>query len=430
MALHLEAVTERRIRNLICNIPPRVGKSLLVSVFWPVWSWLVNPSSRWLFASYAHTLSVRDSLKRRRIIESPWFQERWGDRFQLVSDQNAKHRYENDKTGFHLATSVDGSITGEGGDFLICDDPTNANDAASIAAIANTISWWDEVMSTRLNDPRTGCKVVVMQRLAPGDLTGHLLVKGGYEHLCLPMRYEADTKSRTSIGWEDWRQQEGELLWPERIGEPEVAALEKALNAFGAAGQLQQRPIPRGGFTFRREWFQIVKQAPADATWCRFWDLAATAPKAGADPDYTAGALLGLKDGQWFVKDMRRLRASPKAVEDLIRQTAQLDGPAVAVRMEQEGGSAGVNTIDHYRRAVLVGRNFDGIRSTGSKALRADPVSSAAEAKNIFLVEGEWNGEFLHEFEYFSPLCQHDDQVDAVSGAFAFLAGASKVFLD
>src|ERR1700716_3235972 len=92
---HLEAITYGHIRNLLINIPPRHMKSLTVSVFWPVWRWLTAPATRWLFNSYAESLSIRDSLKCRRIIESVWFQQRWGQLFRLTGDQNEKRRFEN-----------------------------------------------------------------------------------------------------------------------------------------------------------------------------------------------------------------------------------------------------------------------------------------------------------------------------------------------
>src|SRR5260370_10686396 len=85
---HLEAVSRGRIRNLLINVPPRHMKSLLVSVFWPAWEWIRWPERRWLYSSYGAQLSIRDSVKCRRLIESPWYQRLWGDRFALTSDQN------------------------------------------------------------------------------------------------------------------------------------------------------------------------------------------------------------------------------------------------------------------------------------------------------------------------------------------------------
>lgn len=172
-----------------------------------------------------------------------------------------------------------------------------------------------------------------------------------------------------------------------------------------------------GGSIFRREWFGIVNEAPAKVHKVRFWDLAATKPKPGKDPDYTVGALVGESKGRYYVIDIKRMRGAPPEVEALIKQTAQLDEHGTRIYMEQEPGSSGVAQVDYYARQVLKGFSFWGIKTTGSKAERATPVSSAAEAGNIKLVNGTWINQFLDEFEAF-PLGMHDDQVDAVSGAF------------
>lgn len=181
-----------------------------------------------------------------------------------------------------------------------------------------------------------------------------------------------------------------------------------------------------GGSIFKREWFNIVNEAPANIKKVRFWDLAATKPKQGREPDWTVGALVGEKQGIYYVCDVRRMQGSPPEVESLIKQTARLDGYGVHIYMEQEPGSSGVGQIDHYTRNVLKGYTFRGIRTTGPKEERAAPVSSAAEAGNVKLVNGRWISEFLDEFEAF-PIGAHDDQVDAVSGAFLKLRrGVSK----
>jgi len=178
-----------------------------------------------------------------------------------------------------------------------------------------------------------------------------------------------------------------------------------------------------GGSKFRREWFEVVDSYPVGGSAARFWDTAATEPKAGSDPDWTAGALLIREsDGPVYVVDMRRARGRPSDVERLIRQTAMTDGREVDIYMEQEPGSSGVNMIDHYTRAVLDGFSFRGVRSTGPKEVRANPVSSFAEAGNVRVVRASWNGDFLDEVEAF-PNGSHDDQVDAMSGAFEQVMG-------
>jgi len=269
VAEHLQAVSDGELRRLIINIPPRCAKSSLTSVAFPAWVWAqqsISPTSgpgvQFLHASYAQSLSLRDSVKCRRLIESPWYQERWGDRFRLTSDQNTKTRFDNDKNGSRLSTSVGSALTGEGGSIIVVDDPNAAQEAFSEATIQSTIDWWDNALSTRLNDPKTGAFVVIQQRLSEEDLTGHILSKnqGDWTHLCLPMRYEPERSFVTGIGWKDPRKEPGELLWPERFGEPEVDLLERQLGPWGAAGQLQQRPEPKGGGVIKRDWWSLWEQ--------------------------------------------------------------------------------------------------------------------------------------------------------------------------
>ncbi len=174
------------------------------------------------------------------------------------------------------------------------------------------------------------------------------------------------------------------------------------------------------GALFRREWFPIVDAAPADCRKVRYWDLAATEARPGADPDFTAGSLVGVKDGTYYVHDVRHMRATPGRVEALVKQTAELDGHIVHIWQEQEPGSAGVNTIDNYTRRVLAGFTFRPDKVTGNKLERMHPLASQAEAGNVKLVRGSWNGAFLDEAESI-PSGPHDDQLDATAGAFSKL---------
>jgi predicted phage terminase large subunit-like protein len=191
---------------------------------------------------------------------------------------------------------------------------------------------------------------------------------------------------------------------------------------------------PDGGL-FKAEWlggrFVDDAELPKDLALCRYWDLAATEVRRGTDPDYTAGVLLGREPkGRWFVIDVARTRASPLEVERLVARVAEADAAWAqgrkmappAIRMEQEPGSAGVAVIDHYRREVLGPHDFRGVRSTGSKETRAAPVAARVQGGDVFLCRGGWNTEFLDELVSF-PSGSHDDQVDALSGAYGALAG-------
>ena len=181
------------------------------------------------------------------------------------------------------------------------------------------------------------------------------------------------------------------------------------------------------GGLFRREWFQAVDAAPRDLFTCRFWDLAATEAKPGADPDWTAGARLGIDQyGTIFVLDIRRLRGSPAQVEKFIRETAQLDGRDVMVYLEQEPGASGKSLVDYYRRRVLPEYSVQVLEaaSRGSKRSLAGPFSSRAEAGYVRLVRGDWIGAFFDEAEAF-PVGPHDDMVDAVCSAYLVASGSA-----
>jgi hypothetical protein len=147
---HLEAVTRGQIHRLLISVPPRHMKSLAVSVFWPCWEWITHPERRWLFCSYAAGLAIRDSVKCRRMVESPWYRRRWGDRFALTSDQNEKSRFENDKAGNRIAIGVGGAATGEGGDRLVVDDPHNVREAPSEFFLQIEGVGWELIMRSTI----------------------------------------------------------------------------------------------------------------------------------------------------------------------------------------------------------------------------------------------------------------------------------------
>lgn len=264
IAEHLQAVIDGQIRNLIINQPPRTAKTSLASVALPAWTWAQSirsptsgPGVQFLHASYAQGLALDASIKCKSLIESPWYQAMWGDRFSLR--ESAASKFTTDKGGSRFITSVESGVTGRGGDIIVVDDPNDASEVSSEAAIKTAKDWWDGKLSTRLNNPKTGCFIVVQQRIGEDDITGHILESGedNWDHLCLPMRYEADRRTVTSIGWEDPRTVEGDLLWPERFGEVEVSALEKRLGPWRSAGQLQQRPEPQGGGIIKRDWWKL-----------------------------------------------------------------------------------------------------------------------------------------------------------------------------
>jgi len=428
IADHLEAVARGDIRDLLINIPPRHMKSLAVAVFWPAWLWTQRPGTRFLCASYSLHLSTRDSVRCRRLVSSEWYQGRWGDVVELVEDQNQKIRFETSAGGYRIATSVGGTVTGEGGDFIIVDDPHNIEEVESEALREMVLRWWDEVMSTRLNDPKRGGRVIVMQRVHERDLTGHLLERGGWHHLCLPARYEpkvtvmpgqVEIQPHHECPYgSDPRTQDGELLWPERFGEEEIKRLEIDLGPFGTAGQLQQRPVPREGAYFRAEWFGQNPPDVADriVRKVQYWDLAYS-QRTGAD--FTVAVTLGIDgDQRLYILHVLRQRIEAEGLVDLMARHIEDTRPDLV----------GVEEGAYKQAAVRDIVRLLTFRLTHPAAVLPVPVSrdkvtrallAASRAQHGFLFADKaapWWGDFLTELLRF-PKGAHDDQVDALAGA-------------
>ncbi|MEC7161114.1 MAG: terminase, partial [Pseudomonadota bacterium] len=289
MAEHLEAVARSEITRLYIAVPPGSMKSLMVSVFFPAWRWIDQPSTRVIAASHAERLAIRDNMRCRRLVQSDWYQSLFGDRVQLVADQNAKTKFENTATGFREAMPFT-SLTGSRGDFVGIDDPLSVDDAASPAKREAVTQTFLEAVPTRLNNPNRSAIVAIQQRLHERDVIGVIEAKElGYDALVIPMEYEPEAARVTSIGWRDPRTKAGELMFPERFPRDVLDGLRASLGGFAWAAQMQQRPVPREGGMFARHWFEVVDAPPAGARRVRRWDLAATAASGANDPDWTVG---------------------------------------------------------------------------------------------------------------------------------------------
>lgn len=424
---YLQAVSAGHLKRLLISIPPRHMKSIAVAVMWAPWDWIEHPWRRFLFASYAHGLSTKDSTRCRRVIQSTWYQERWGDRFRLTEDQNTKIKFENDHNGSRQATSVNGQVTGDGGDIVVADDPNNAKKAESEPVREATNTWWDESMSSRLNDQETGAFVVIQQRLHANDVTGHILSREAdeYEYLCLPAEYDP---KHPHVWVRDPRTEVGQLLWPAHVGAGSLANLKKRLGPYAAAGQLQQLPAPREGGIFKRGWFDIVATVPEDCVWARGWDFAATEAKiTKVDPDWTATALIGWSNAtqRWYIRRIQRWREDPHEVERLLVATSEADPKGTLVRIPQDPAAAGKSVAQ--RMLVLLSKFSVTAESvSGDKVTRAMAWAGKAAGGLIKLVkdrpdEEPWNEAFLTEIAGF-PNFAHDDQVDCVGSAFEVLS--------
>lgn len=433
---HLEAVKNGEIKKLLINIPPRHAKSTIVSVMFPCWEWIHSPSEKYLCASYSSSLSIRDNLKCRRLITSPWYQERWGDKIILTGDQNAKQRFENTATGYRLASSVGGTATGEGGSRLLLDDPHGAQDAQSEAMRESALEWFDMVWATRLNTPKRDAMITIMQRLHERDVSGHILKDiGGWEHLCLPAEYD-NVKRVTSLGEYDPRSREGSLLWPERFDHDVLDKLKKQLGDYAVAGQLQQRPSPAGGGILKTAHFQQWphdRELPVFDFVVQSVDPAYT-EKTSGDP--TAFAAWGVftnkgKRGVMLLDCWADHLGYPQLREKLVEEWHSVYGKTNSRKGKKadslliEAKASGLSLIQDLRQANLPAVPYV---PTTDKINRAHQVAPILELDCLWIPESgkepgkfvSWARPFVKQVEQF-PNAEHDDMVDTLTQTMIYL---------
>lgn len=440
---HLEAVSRGEIRNLVVTVPPRTLKTTTISTCWPAWEWITRPSTKIIGAGYDKDIPVDAAVKTRWIIESHWYQNRWNDVFRIVSDQNVKSYYRNSEGGERRAVSVGGSSTGKGADIIICDDPINVRDSHNELAIEKALTWWTEVMPSRLNDQRTGRRVVVMQRVHEKDVAGWC-IEHGYEHLNLPMEFDPSRRCIVkTTGWEDPRTEPGELLIPGRMGEEQVAALKESMRSYAYAAQYQQEPAPDDGSAMFppsswQRWRTLpvnedgTLRQPSDA-FCS-WDMtfdgksAKQSGRSRGEPDYVVGQLWYAYGADMYLIDETRGQWSYAQTKRAVRDfhQASIDRhPFAATRHIVERKANGAAIISELKGEIpgLVGFMPD---KYGDKLQRAWYAQPRVEAGQIHLPDNAgWVDDWMHELRMF-PNGANDDRVDAFSQAVIASAGGRR----
>lgn len=447
----LQAVTDGEIRRLIVNIPPRTGKTNIISAAWPAWTWAQSyishtsgPGVEFIASSYNLKLAREGSDKCRRIIRSDWYQRLFGDRFQVRGDKDGMDQFANDKFGQRTVRSVGSGITGLGANILLIDDANSASDEHSEVTREGVVEWYSGTLVSRLNDPKLGAIVNVQQRIAENDLTGWLLENQSedWEHLCLPMRFEEDRKTVLCTGWEDPRQTNGELLWPERFGETEVANLEKSMGPFRAAGQLQQRPEPAGGGIIKREWWQLWGE-PAYPPFDYILASCDTAYGEKQTSDYSAMTIWGVfsqdgnstatrmldADGRPMYMDRGPNMHAPKLMmmyawaerlefHELVEKIAQTARRFKVDKLLIENKASGISVAQELRR-MYAWENFSvQLSNPGNldKMARLYSVQHLFADKIIYAPDKEWAEKVIAQVGQF-PKGRNDDLVDTVSMA-------------
>lgn len=404
---HLERVTSGEIKRLMLFLPPRHGKSEMVTIRYPAWRLECNPSERVIICGYNQILANKFSRRCRKVAR---------ERVALSQDRTAVEDWETAEGGGLRAVGVGGGITGQGGNLIIIDDPVKSREEANSQAYRDRVyDWYTDDLYTRL-EPGASI-ILIMTRWHEDDLAGRILASAeGAEWTVIKLPALAEMGD--PLGREV-----GQALCPERYDRGALLAIKKGRERMFTA-LYQQRPQEQEGGMFKRSWFgEFVNTVPAGARSVRYWDKAATA----GGGDYTVGVKMAFSGGVWYVVDVVRGQWSSGERDKTIRQTAELDGKATRVYWEEEGGSSGKDTsVALYK--LLAGFSCHADRVTGDKAVRAGPFASQCEGGSVKLVRGAWNAAYIDELCSF-PVGAHDDQVDGSSGAFTVLSGGGPVIL-
>lgn len=407
---HLEAVTRRELKTLMISVPPGSCKSTLVGQMWPTWEWLQHPERRWVFATNALDNAKKEAIYRRSIIQSPLYRKLDPPFASILRTKNIL-TVRNNKNGVFRGLSTGSSITGDHFDTQVIDDP---NDAQRVAAdeLDMINFWYDNAFSSR---KRANCALVlIQQRLAPNDLIGHLLdVVEPDAVINIPMQFEPKHAMQTKIGWKDPRDEEGELMWPERFSEADVMLARRTLGEAAYRAQYQQRPMALGaGVTFRREWWQRWTVPPRDViSWFATVDTASSM-RRGADNSVIEiwalarggiAYLMHLEFGHWDIKTKT----------DRIIAALDLYPQCRRVAIEERG--EGFAVADMLEQALKPsGRDVQRWTSQAPKEARITVCAPLVESGHIVLPEGDAAEAMIDEAAAF-PEGDHDDMIDAMA---------------
>ncbi|MDE8349890.1 MAG: phage terminase large subunit [Acidocella sp.] len=407
----LEDILESRCDRLMVQMPPGYAKSTYGSILFPAYFLSRHQGSQ--IIATAHTASLAEHFGRqvrRTILEN---EASLG--LSLTKDSRAAGRFGLQNGGAYFAAGVRGPITGRRADLILIDDPVKSWAEAESLVFRDALHDWYRAELTARLKPK-GRVVLLMARWHEDDLAGRLMQAGGaWQVLRLPALAETDDPLGRA---------EGEALWPSWQDAEEIARrrVEVGERAFSAI--YQQRPRPPDAALFNVKTVQIIPVAPELTRCIRAWDLAASLPGAGRNPDYTVGLKLGVAlDNKIIILDIIRIQASPSQVAARIIATAKTDGVATLVALPQDPGQAGLAQVAMLTSGLL-GYNVNASVESGPKVMRAMPAATQMDAGNITLLAAPWNENFLSELLAF-PESGKDDQVDALSRAVNTLATTS-----
>lgn len=432
---HLEAVVRGDLQRLIINIPPRYLKSICVSVALPAWLLGRDPSYKILVGSYGAKLGLKHSVDTRRLMLSEWYQSLFPDTI-ISPDQNEKGKFQTTKQGHRIACSVGSGITGEGGDLLIVDDPHNPREAQSDVQREEALDWFDGTFCNRLNDKKNPKYVVIMQRLHYQDLTAHLLDKGDWTHLNIPV--VASERKTYSIGEFEKTVDTGEVLHEEREDLQTLNRTRKDMGVYEFAGQYMQEPAPKGGGVFKQSYLLYYRQPEKIEDRKKFvssmniFILVDPAHEKKKTSDFSAFVVLGANyDNNLYLLDMVRDKLSPSerinTLFRLHRKWNSLSGKPPKAVYEVNGARSDGHYIREYMKQSMYYFTLVEVNHTQNKNDRIKQLEPYFQNGRILFPDGgiyhvDYTGENVNVLEVLIeqemltfPVGIHPDMLDAMA---------------
>lgn len=420
----LENVSSDKNNRLIVNIPPRYMKSIICSVAYPAYILGKNPKASIIAVSYNDELSNKLANDCRKIIESHWYKELFPGT-KLSKSKKAISDFETTRGGGRFSTSVNGTLTGRGGDYLIIDDPIKPSDANSDLIRTKTNDWYGSTLYSRLNDKNNGKIVVIMQRLHDEDFTGYLLnTDSSFKHINLPAIAEKD---------EEWHlkkctilRKKGEALHPERESLEKLLYAKIQMGEYAFAGQYQQNPAPLDGGFIKKKWFKFYNKAELiknikenkirGGEIIQSWDSASTIKESS---DYSVCLTFFVHEAEFYLLDCYRAKLE---FPDLLKKIKELHLSAknkyeCSVDIMMEGKASGIQAIQCLEKERVY---LNEVQPEHDKQTRLRNVSHLIENGSCMFPDNnpDWWYDFEQELLRF-PNAKHDDQCDALSQALS-----------
>jgi predicted phage terminase large subunit-like protein len=417
----LQRVADGKLKRLMISMPPRHGKSVTVSQLFPCFMLGRHPEMQIVQAGYGQDIALEHSRKARDLFVSDEMHKVFPHVFHepgtagqrnVPVEKQAAQRWGTVQKGQYYAVGIGGALTGRGADLAIIDDPVkNREDAESLVYQERTWDWYRSTLYTR-QSPGAAI-IVILTRWHPKDLAGQIL--------------KQEEEAEHPEGWEVINMpaidDSGKALWPQRWGLAELQRIRESVGVREWNCLYQGRPVIRGGNLFSLDglqWHSSLSEFPDDCLWVRFWDLASTEKeRAKDDPDYTVGALVGVRkrDGmcEAWVKNIAAFQAEATERDRRIHSIAEFDGSEVRQAVE---AVAGYKDAYNYIRRLLQGTSsVYKVTVSQDKVARAACLEPLFDFSRIHAIRGPWNDIFETQLSEF-PNGNHDDVVDAVAGAY------------